>query len=89
MHTSTMSKELFSKYYQDHEKHFTGLQNFVLHLHAHFSQLFDDHGGLCNIGTFGQENFIGKMSKNHHGTRYHGDLLKHYYEVSIHLGICF
>jgi hypothetical protein len=77
-----MAKELFVKYYQDHEMFFHGLQDLVLHLHLHFDQLFNYHGSLCYLGTFGQEDFIGAVSKNFHGTRFHGELITYYYEVS-------
>lgn len=77
-----MAKELFVRYYQDHEIFFDKLQDFVLHLHLHFDQLFNHHGSLCYLGTFGQEDFIGDVSKNFHGTRFHGELITYYYEVS-------
>lgn len=79
--TSQMAKELFVKYYQDHSKYFDGLENLVLHLHLHFDELFVQHGSLCYLGGFGQEDFVGAISKNHHGSRFHGDLITHYYEV--------
>ena len=78
-----MAKELFLKYYQDHSIYFENLYNLVLHLHVHFDQLFDQHGSLCYLGTFGQEDLIGAISKNYHGTRFHGQLITYYYEVSI------
>ena len=77
-----MAKGLFLKYYEDHSMYFDGLQNLVLHLHLHYDRLFDQHGSLCYLGTFSQEDFIGAVSKNHHGSRFHGDLIAYYYEVS-------
>ena len=77
-----MAKELFVRYYQDHDMFFDKLQNLVLHLHLHFDELFDHHGSLCHLGTFSQEDFIGSISKNHHGTRFHGELITYYYEVN-------
>ena len=77
-----MSKELFLKYYEDHGIYFENLQNLVLHLRVHFDRLFDQHGSLCYLGTFGQEDLIGAISKNHHGTRFHGQLIAYHYKVS-------
>lgn len=82
INSSSMSKELFLKYYQDHAIYYENLQNLVLHLHAHFDQLFEQHGSLCHLGTFSQESFIGSISKNYHGTRFHGQLIAYHYEVS-------
>lgn len=76
-----MAKELIVNYYEDHSMYFDGLENLVLHLHLHFDQLFIQHGSLCYLGGFGQEDFIGAISKNRHGSRFHGDLITHYYEV--------
>ena len=78
-----MSKELFLKYYQDHASNFDDLQlNLVLHLHVHFDQLFDHHGSLCYLGTFGQEDLMGAISKSYNGTRFHGQIITYHYEVS-------
>ena len=74
--TRVIAKELFVKYYQDHGKFFNNLQDFTLHVHLHFDRLFDYHGSLCYLGTFGQESFIGSISKN-----FHGELITYYYEV--------
>ena len=79
--TSVIAKELFVKYYQDHGKFFNNLQDFTLHVHLHFDRLFDYHGSLCYLGTFGQENFIGSIGRNFHGSRFHGELIIYYYEV--------
>ncbi|CAF1466908.1 unnamed protein product [Rotaria magnacalcarata] len=83
--TSSMSKELFLKYYQDHSVHYDDLQNLVLHLRLHFNQLFDNHGSLCYLGTFGQEDLIGAIGKSHHGTRFHGQLIAYHYEIDFAL----
>ncbi|CAF4978365.1 unnamed protein product, partial [Rotaria magnacalcarata] len=83
--SSSMSKELFLTYYQDHSIYFEKLHNLVLHLHVHFDQLFDKHGSLCYLGTFGQEDLIGSVSKNYHGTRFHGQLITYYYEIDFAL----
>ncbi|CAF1134088.1 unnamed protein product [Adineta steineri] len=71
----------FIRYYEDHEIYFDKLQNLVLHLHTHFDQIFNHHGSLCYLGTFSQEDFIGAISKNHHGSRCHGELIVYYYEI--------
>ncbi|CAF3190019.1 unnamed protein product, partial [Rotaria socialis] len=83
--SSSMSKELFLTYYQDHSIYFEKLHNLVLHLHVHFDQLFDKHVSLCYLGTFGQEDLIGSISKNYHGTRFHGQLITYYYEIDFAL----
>ncbi|CAF1306540.1 unnamed protein product, partial [Didymodactylos carnosus] len=63
----------------------TGLQNLVLHLHSHYSPQYDDHGAFCNRGTFGQEDLIGHISSNRHGTRYYGELITYYYSIDFSL----
>ncbi|CAF3422229.1 unnamed protein product [Rotaria sp. Silwood2] len=73
--TGIIADQLFSKFYEDHEQHYNGLQNYVLHLHVHYSKMYKNHGALANIGCFGQEDLIGNVSSNHHGTRYHGELI--------------
>lgn len=78
-----MARELFVKYYKDHEVFFTNIQDFALHVQLHFDRLFVNHGSLCYLGAFSQEDYIGAVSKNFHGTRFHGELLSHYYEVMI------
>ncbi|CAF4578955.1 unnamed protein product, partial [Rotaria socialis] len=40
---------------------------------------------LCYLGTFGQEDLIGSISKNYHGTRFHGQLITYYYEIDFAL----
>ncbi|CAF1294231.1 unnamed protein product [Didymodactylos carnosus] len=35
--TSQIADQLFNQFYRDHNLYYTGLQNFVLHLHAHYS----------------------------------------------------
>lgn len=84
--TGKISEELLSRFYQDHEQYYQHLQNFVLHLHIHYSTMYKNHGSLANIGCFGQEDLIGKIGSNHHGTRYYGDLITYYYNIdfSIH-----
>ena len=80
-----MANELFLSYYKDHDDYFTGLQNFVLHLHVHYSMIYRNYGALCNIGCFGQEDFIGYISSNHNGTRCYGELICHHYNIDFFL----
>ncbi|CAF1205337.1 unnamed protein product [Adineta steineri] len=84
-HTSAKAKELFIKYYENHGQFFDNVQDFTLHVHLHFDRLFDQHGSLCHLATFGQEDFIGSVSKNFHGTRFHGELITYYYEIDFAL----
>ncbi|CAF1092675.1 unnamed protein product, partial [Didymodactylos carnosus] len=83
--TSMMADQLLCRYYEDHEHYYTGLQNLVLHLHSHYSPQYDDHGAFCNRGTFGQEDLIGHISSNRHGTRYYGELITYYYSIDFSL----
>ena len=83
--THRLADELLRLYYRDHETHYQGLQNLVLHLHAHFADQYDNYGSLNYTGTFAQEDLIGYFAKNKHGTRYWGQLLTHYYNVSAFL----
>lgn len=83
--TSTIADELFSTFYEDHGQFYDHLQNFVLHLHAHYSSMYANHGALSNIGCFGQEDLIGYVSTNRHGTSHFGDLIAHYYSIDFHL----
>jgi hypothetical protein len=79
--TSDIANKLFQHFYQDHDDYFDGLQNLVLHLHAHLSTVYKNHGGLSNIGCFGQEDLLGDVASNHHGTRYYGELITFYYNI--------
>jgi hypothetical protein len=79
--TSQIADDLFLQFYEDHGQFYDGLQNYVLHLHAHYSLMYKNHGALSNIGCFGQEDLIGNISSNHHGTRYYGELITHYYNI--------
>ncbi|CAF1524702.1 unnamed protein product, partial [Didymodactylos carnosus] len=83
--TSQTAENLFNLYYKDHELYYTGLQNFVLHVQIHFPTLYELVGGLCNIGTFGQEDLIGSISKQKHGSRFYGDLITYYYNINFNL----
>ncbi|CAF2184400.1 unnamed protein product [Rotaria magnacalcarata] len=82
---STLANELFLHYYKDHDNYYVGLQNFVLHLHAHYLMIYKNFGSLCNIGCFGQEDLIGNISSNHHGTKFYGKLICHYYNIDFFL----
>ena len=83
--TSTIADELFSRFYEDHGQFYHQMKNFVLHLHAHYARMYDNHGALSNIGCFGQEDLIGYVSSNRHGTSHFGELITHYYSIDFHL----
>lgn len=82
---SALAHNLFLQFYKDHDKYYVDLQNFVLHLHIHYSMIYEQYGSLCNIGCFGQEDLIGGISSNHHGTRSYGELVCHYYNIDFAL----
>lgn len=79
--TSVIAKQLFIEFYKDHELFYQSCQSLKLHLHIHLVSLYETHGSLCNIGCFGQESFIGFISNNHHGTRFYGDSIVHFYNI--------
>ena len=79
--TSRIAGELFQEFYRDHDDHYNGLQNYVLHLHTHLTAIYEKHGSLSNIGCFAQEDLIGKVGSSHHGTRYYGELITYYYNI--------
>lgn len=83
--TSRIAAELFSAYYRDHDLFYCGLQNFVLHIHSHLEQQHENFGALSFTSTFAQEDFVGYLGNNRHGSRYHGDLIAHYYSVDFAL----
>ncbi|CAF5218779.1 unnamed protein product, partial [Rotaria magnacalcarata] len=47
--------------------------------------MYNNHGALTNIGCFGQEDLIGYIGSNHHGTRYYGELITYYYNIDFAL----
>jgi hypothetical protein len=79
--TSEIADQLFVQFYKDHELFYEYSQSLKLHLHIHLSSLYKTHGSLCNLGCFGQESLIGFVSGNHHGTRFHGDSIVHFYNI--------
>lgn len=81
--TSEIADRLLTKYYQDFGFFYHGLQNFVLHLHAHFKDQYQKFGALSHLGSFGQESLIGYMGSNYTGTRYQGDLICQNYSLDI------
>ncbi|CAF1489614.1 unnamed protein product [Adineta steineri] len=83
--TTIVAEELFKLFYHDHDDYFNGLQNLVLHLHEHMITIYKYYGSLSNIGCFGQEDLIGKIGSNHHGSRYHGELITFYYHIDYSL----
>ena len=83
--TNEIASELFRVYYQDHESFYRGLQNFVLHIHSHFGQQHTNFGALSYTSTFAQEDLIGHVSVNRHGSQHHGDLIAYYYSLDFAL----
>ncbi|CAF2038029.1 unnamed protein product [Rotaria magnacalcarata] len=79
--TGTIGDALFSRFYEDHPQFYDALENYVLHLHVHYSTMYKNHGSLANIGCFSQEDLIGNISINHHGSRYYGELITHYFNI--------
>jgi len=82
--TADQAHILLSTFYRDHEIYYVHKQNFVLHLHAHYAELYKDHGSLCNINTFSQEDIMGAVSKFKHGSRFWGDQISFYLNVSFY-----
>ena len=83
--TNEIASELFRVYYQDHGLFYRGLQNFVLHIHLHLGQQHENFGALSYTSTFAQEDLIGHVSVNRHGSQYHGDLIAYYYSLDFAL----
>ncbi len=77
----SLANNLFLHFYKDHANYYVDLQNFVLHLHIHYDMIYKNYGSLCNIGCFGQEDLIGGISSNHHGTKLYGELICYYYNI--------
>lgn len=80
--TRFLSTQLLNIYYKEHGKYYDGLANLVLHLHIHYPTQYENYGSLNNTNCFAQENLIGDFAKNKHGSRYWGDLLAYYFNVS-------
>lgn len=83
--TSEIANQLFIQFYKDHELFYECSQSLKLHLHVHLLSLYKTHGSLCNLGCFGQESLIGFVSGNHHGTRFHGDSIIHFYNIDFEI----
>lgn len=83
--TSSIANTLLITYYRNHSRFFDGHLNFVLHLHEHFARLYDEHGPLSSVNTLAYEDFIGYISRNRNGTRFHHDLLAYYYNIDVHM----
>ncbi|CAF3625540.1 unnamed protein product [Rotaria socialis] len=80
--TAQNAHQLLKFFYRDHELFNESQQNFVLHLHIHYGELYRSHGSLCNINTFSQEDLMGAVSKYKHGSRHWVDQLAFYLNVS-------
>jgi hypothetical protein len=83
--TATIANRLFEQYYKDHTIFYNLIQNYVLHLHSHYGNQYVNYGSLANIGCFSQEDLIGHISTNTHGTRYYGDQIVHYFNIDFTL----
>ncbi|CAF5034944.1 unnamed protein product, partial [Rotaria sp. Silwood1] len=79
--TQAIADKLFEQYYKHHRIFYSNIQNYVLHLHRHFGTQYRNYGSLANIGCFHQEDQIGHISKNIHGSNYYSDLIVHYYSI--------
>ena len=77
--------ELFLRYYKDHDDYYIRLQNFVLHLHAHYPMIYRNFGALCNSGCLDQEDLIRAISSHHNGTRCYGESICLYYNINFFL----
>ena len=53
--TADQAHVLLTTFYRDHELFYSHKQNYVLHLHLHYAELYRNHGSLSNINTFSQE----------------------------------
>ncbi|CAF1368239.1 unnamed protein product [Rotaria sordida] len=83
--TATIANRLFKQYYKDHKKFYHLIQHYVLHLHFHYGNQYVNYGSLANIGCFSQEDLLGHISSNTHGTRYYDDQIVHYYNIDFSL----
>ncbi|CAF2032844.1 unnamed protein product [Rotaria magnacalcarata] len=79
--TPTLANQLFIQYYKDHRNFYTGIQNYVLHLHYHYMQQYFNYGSMSHTGCFSQEDLIGHISSNTHGATNYSDLIIHYYNI--------
>ncbi|CAF2855212.1 unnamed protein product [Rotaria sp. Silwood2] len=83
--TAGLAHDLLTTFYRDHEMFYKYQQNYVLHLHIHYAEIYQNHGSLCNINTFSQEDIMGAVSKCKHGSRYWGDQLAFYLNIDFAL----
>ncbi|CAF4751404.1 unnamed protein product, partial [Rotaria socialis] len=79
--TPTLANQLFIRYYKDHRNFYSGIQNYVLHLHYHYMQQYFNYGSMSHTGCFSQEDLIGHISSNTHGTTNYNDLIIYYYNI--------
>ncbi|CAF3834664.1 unnamed protein product [Rotaria magnacalcarata] len=83
--TASKADILLTTFYRDHELFYRALQDFALHLHMHFGELYQKHGSLCNVNTFSQEDIMGAVSKYKHGSRFWGDQIVFYLNIDFTL----
>lgn len=79
--TSEIANQLIVQFYKDVEIFYKNSLTFKLHLHLHLSSMYNTHGALCHLGCFSQESLIGFVSDNHHGSRFHGNSIVHFYNI--------
>ncbi|CAF3348997.1 unnamed protein product [Rotaria sp. Silwood2] len=65
--TSFLAEKLLKLYYLHHPHYYDYLENFVLHLHIHYSENYQRHGALASNNTFAQEDLIGYIASNRNG----------------------
>ncbi|CAF4156388.1 unnamed protein product [Rotaria magnacalcarata] len=83
--TEHVANQLISIYYKDHPLFYKKIQNYVLHLHCHLADQYYLHGSLSNLGVFGQESFLGYLSRGRSGTRNLGQIIVNNYHVDFTL----
>lgn len=83
--TYVVAEQLMIKYYEDFNRFYENLENFVLHLHYHFVDQCRNFGPLCHTGSFGQESLLGYMSSNFKGSRFHGEQICQNYSLDFFL----
>jgi hypothetical protein len=87
--TADRANALLTTFYNDHSSYYTSKNNFVLHLHSHYIDMYKRHGSLCNINTFHLEDIIGAVSRYKHGSRFWGEQIVFHLNVSFYVEIGF
>ncbi|CAF3395077.1 unnamed protein product [Rotaria socialis] len=66
--TDDIANELLKMYHEHHNFYYTYMENFVLHLHAHYFMNYKLHGSLTYVNTFAQEDLMGSIASDRNGT---------------------